>query len=31
MTAVHKNLDSRLAEITGSMEERSLPNQVVTM
>ena len=30
MAAIHKDLGSRLAEITGSVEEHSLPNQVVT-
>jgi hypothetical protein len=31
MAAIHKDLGSRLAEITCSVEEHSLPNQVVTM
>ena len=30
MAAIHKDLGSRLAEITGSVEELRLPNQVVT-
>ena len=31
MAAIHKDLGSRLAEITGSVEELCLSSQVVTM